>query len=161
MTRVLVTADTHAPRRRLPDWLVRLAARADLIVHAGDVCDAATLQTLGALAPLYAVRGNNDFDLPLPSRLLLTLEGVRLGIVHGDTGPGQTTAERAWRSFPERPEIVVFGHSHGRLWESHDGVTLLNPGSPTKPRGDAPSACWLTLSRGEHDIRFVGEESAQ
>lgn len=160
MIRALVLADTHAPRRRLPDWVVRLAARADIILHAGDVCDAATLQTLGALAPLYAVQGNNDFDVPLPQRLLLTLEGVRVGVVHGHEGPGETTPQRALRSFPEDPDVVVFGHSHERLLEDLQGRMLLNPGSPTKPRGGPVSAAWLTLSAGQAAVRFAEEGDA-
>ncbi len=160
MTRILVTADTHAPRRRLPDWLVGLAARADLILHAGDVCDRATLEILTGLAPVCAVRGNNDIDLVLPDRLLLTIEGVRLGLVHGDQGAGQTTPERALRSFPETPEIVVFGHSHERLEAARGDVTLLNPGSPTKPRGGPASAAWLLVSSDAWEIEFAfGEEA--
>ncbi len=159
MTRILVTADTHAPRRRLPDWVVRCAARADLILHAGDVCDAATLQTLAALAPVYAVRGNNDIDITLPERVLLTVEGVRIGVVHGDEGPGRSTPERALRAFPDPPEVVVFGHSHERLCEHAGGVLLLNPGSPTKPRGGGASAAWLHVRGGEADCEFLSEDS--
>lgn len=154
--RVLVTADTHAPNRKLPDWLVRLAGRADLVLHAGDFCDFSTYGTFAALAPLYAVRGNNDLDLHLPERLLLRLAGVSVGIVHGDLGPGRSTAERALFAFPERPQVVVFGHSHAQLLQRVEGVLLLNPGSPTKPREGSPSAAWLRLGDGAADVSFCG-----
>ncbi len=154
MTRVLVTADTHAPRRVLPDWLLDRAAQADLIVHAGDLCDGSALWALAALAPTYAVRGNNDV-VPLPERLTLDIDGVRIGIVHGDAGPGRTTPERARRAFDDPLDVVVFGHSHERLWEQVEGVWLLNPGSPTKPRGGPASAAWLTCVGGAVGIAFL------
>src|SRR6201989_2814535 len=59
---VVVLADTHAPRRWrvCPPRVVEHPRRADLILHAGDVCTAAVLTELAEYAPVTAVLGNND-----------------------------------------------------------------------------------------------------
>ena len=59
---LLIMSDTHLPRaKRLPDELWRAVDRADVVVHAGDWCDLATLEALEARsARLIGVWGNND-----------------------------------------------------------------------------------------------------
>jgi len=153
--RVLVTADTHGPHHPLPDFLLAAAGEADLILHAGDACDRPTLLRLGARAPLYAVRGNRDLDLELPERLLLTVGGVRIGLVHGSEGPGRHTPERAWRSFDPRPEIIVYGHDHTQRTELREGTWLVNPGSPVKPYDGRRSALWLEIQGGDVTWRSI------
>lgn len=60
--RVVVLADTHAPRRwrSCPPRVAEQLRGADLILHAGDVCTAAVLDELAEYAPVVAVAGNND-----------------------------------------------------------------------------------------------------
>jgi len=156
--RVLVTSDTHAPRRELPLWLVRLAGAADLIIHAGDLCDAEVYRVLSDLAPLYAVCGNNDFRLALPEQLTLRLGDVSIGVAHGHLGPGRTTEERALRTFAPAPDVVIYGHSHVPVLRHEAGMLVLNPGSPTLPRAGAASAALLELSAGRASARMVGPQ---
>lgn len=156
--RILVTADTHGPRHRLPAWLVAAARAADLVLHAGDVCDRETLQGLAKAAPTYAVRGNRDLRLALPERLLLGCEGISIGIVHGHMGPGGDTTERARRSFLPSPDVIVFGHSHRYLLEQRGQLWLANPGSPTRPRDGGPSAILLDVSSAAVAWRRIGPD---
>ena len=60
--RVIVLADTHAPRRwrACPPRVAEQLRGADVILHAGDVCTAAVLAELAQYAPVVAVLGNND-----------------------------------------------------------------------------------------------------
>ena len=57
MPRIGIISDTHGLLR--PEALAFLRG-SDYIVHAGDIGDAAVLGELSALAPVTAVRGNND-----------------------------------------------------------------------------------------------------
>ncbi len=154
--RILVTADTHGPRHRLPPWLLDAASAADLVLHAGDVCDLATLETLAVRAPVYAVRGNRDLDLPLAESIVLWVEGVSVGIVHGHLGPGADTPERAWRSFQPQPDVVAFGHSHRRLLERRGAGWLVNPGSATRPKDGMAAALVLTVHDGRIAWQPIG-----
>src|SRR5688572_7937141 len=97
-----VISDTHG----YVDPRVRAAfTGVEAIVHAGDVCSEVVLDALRELAPIYAVRGNNDDKLGglgLPSHFDVTLEGVALHIVHQlpDAKPQPDT------------RAVIYGHSH-------------------------------------------------
>ncbi len=110
-------------------------SRADVVLHAGDVTSRQALAELEALAPTYAVLGNNDRDLGevLPESRLLELGGVRIAMVH-DSGARAGRPRRLHRRFPDA-DLVVFGHSHVPVDEVGElGQLLFNPGSPTQRR---------------------------
>jgi hypothetical protein len=136
--RVVVLSDTHAPRRwkRCPPAVAEQLRRADLVLHAGDVCTASVLEELGAYAQIRAVLGNNDGpDVAAwgaPEALELDLDGLRVGMVH-DSGPASGRVARLRRRFPGC-DLVVFGHSHIPMDLAEDGFGILNPGSPTDRR---------------------------
>ena len=138
MTRLVVLADTHIRRgssRRLPPLVYEELARADLVLHAGDVVVAEVLDDLARFAPVHAVLGNNDPELAstLPETRLDVVDGVEVGMIH-DSGPRAGREARLRRRFPTA-DLVVFGHSH-IPWDAPglDGQHLLNPGSPTERR---------------------------
>lgn len=136
--RVLVVSDTHAPRfwKRCPPAVARYAGRADLILHAGDVCVPGVLDELSAFAPVRVVLGNNDGpDVAAwgaPESLELDLDGLRAAMVH-DAGPKDGRLARMRRRFPTA-DLVIFGHSHIPLDATDDRLRILNPGSPTDKR---------------------------
>jgi uncharacterized protein len=136
--RVVVLADTHAPRRwkGCPPAVAGHLRDADLILHAGDVCTAGVLDELAGYAPVRAVLGNNDGpDVAAwgaPERLELDLDGLRVAMVH-DSGQKQGRLARMRRWFPGA-DLVVFGHSHIPLDEGGDDLRIFNPGSPTDRR---------------------------
>jgi hypothetical protein len=138
MARVAVISDTHFPSRgtELPAACVAALTAADLIVHAGDICDLATLTMLRELGRVVAVRGNMD-DEQVSDQLgrvaTIDVEGVTLTVVH-DGGPEAGRLGRMRRRFPEA-DGVVFGHSHVPAHVvADDGIFILNPGSPTDRR---------------------------
>ena len=136
--RVLVLSDTHAPRfwKRCPPAVARYAERADLILHAGDVCTPEVLDELSAFAPVRVVLGNNDGPevaaWGAPETLELDLDGLRVAMIH-DAGPKDGRLARMHRRFPSA-QLVIFGHSHIPLDAADDRLRILNPGSPTDKR---------------------------
>ena len=136
--RVVVLADTHAPRRwkSCPPQVAEQLRRADLILHAGDVCTAGVLDELSAYAPVRAVLGNNDGpDVAAWGALEaqeLELAGLPAAMIH-DSGPTAGRATRMRRRFPGAA-LVVYGHSHIPMDLSEGGIQLFNPGSPTDRR---------------------------
>jgi uncharacterized protein len=152
--RLVVTADTHVPRRArdLPAALWQDIDQADVVIHAGDWVDESLLDAIDARARrLIAVWGNNDgppLRRRLPQVARAEMDGLRIAVVH-ETGARSGREARADRMFPDT-DVLVFGHSH-IPWDTTTpaGLRLLNPGSPTDRRRQ-PVATYLTaeLRRG-------------
>lgn len=135
--------DTHVAHDdwRVPDWITGAFRDVDLILHLGDVCHPSVLIALKALAPVRAVRGNNDppeLAERLPAQRWLQAGPVSIGVLHGHEPvlPQQRTArERALAAFTGVVHVGVYGHSHWPEVVQHPGgLLLVNPGSPTQPR---------------------------
>lgn len=157
-TRVLLMSDTHLPLRAedLPARLWEEVERADLVVHAGDWVDEATLDVLEARSTrLLACWGNNDgpgLRARLPEVARATVEGVRMAVVH-ETGSRDRREERMRAAYPDI-DLLAFGHSHIPWDTTHSGLRLLNPGSPTDRRRE-PNCTWMTCRLAEgavHDV---------
>jgi uncharacterized protein len=148
--RLLLTADTHVPKRarRLPAELLTAIDTADVVFHAGDWVDEATLDLLTSRARrLIAVHGNNDgpeLRARLPEVARTEVAGLRFAVVH-ETGPAQGREERCARRFTDT-DVLVFGHSH-IPWDTTttNGLRLLNPGSPTDRRRQ-PHCTYITAT---------------
>ena len=136
---IALVSDTH---NLLRPELLAFVEGADAIVHAGDICDQIVLDTLATIAPLTAVRGNNDrgaWAEALPVQTTVELGGVRLAVVHELPGlRGNPAAEGI--------ALVVSGHSHKPALETREGVLYVNPGSAGPRRFKLPiSAARLTI----------------
>src|SRR5688572_5814528 len=114
-TRIGVVSDTHGLLR--PEALDRLRG-VDRIVHAGDIGSPEVLSALAAVAPVTAVRGNNDRDAwarDFPETVILEVGQVRLYILHD-----VKTIAIDLRA--EAIAAVVAGHSHKPALASRDGI---------------------------------------
>ncbi|WP_314139248.1 metallophosphoesterase [uncultured Plantibacter sp.] len=161
-TSLLLLADTHLPKRAkvLPDAVWAAVDAADVVVHAGDWVDEATLDALETRAArLVGVFGNNDgpgLRARLPEVARFELDGLRFAVVH-ETGAATGRERRADEAFPDT-DVLVFGHSH-IPWDSVSptGLRLLNPGSPTDRRRQPE--CTMMTARVEdgalRDVRVV------
>ncbi|MCT4357866.1 metallophosphoesterase [Streptomyces sp. Je 1-79] len=148
--RLLLMSDTHLPARarRLPEALLAGVDEADVVVHAGDWTDEATVDLLESRARrLVGVYGNNDgpaLRQRLPEVARADLGGLRFGVVH-ETGAAAGREQRCARRLPDL-DVLVFGHSH-IPWDSTapGGLRLLNPGSPTDRRRQ-PFCTYMTVN---------------
>jgi len=131
MIRVGLISDTHGLLRPAAVDFLRGCQR---IVHAGDIGGMAILEALSAVAPVTAVRGNNDRDeaaADLPGTAMIELGGVRLYVLHD-------LKELAIDPRAEGVHVVVSGHSHRPLVEEREGVLYVNPGSAGRRRFKLP-----------------------
>ena len=136
-----LVSDTHLPRfgRQLPAELRRglVAARVGLVLHTGDFTAPEVTDLFEEIAPFDDVAGNNDgeeIQARYGRRKVLGVEGVALGMVHGDGARG-TTLQRALAAFEgENLDAVLFGHSHIPYCARHGRTWVVNPGSPTDKR---------------------------
>lgn len=152
--RVGLISDTHGLLR--PQALEYLRG-SDHILHAGDIVGAAILEQLAELAPLTAVRGNNDSGVwarALPETVTVTLGGVTIHILHD-------LKQLAIDPAAHGVGVVVAGHSHKPACEERGGVLYVNPGSAGRRRFTLPiSVGELLIERGQVDVRlFTLDES--
>ena len=156
---LLLLADTHLPKRArdLPPQVWSAVEAADVVVHAGDWVDEASLDALsGRARRLLAVYGNNDgpsLRARLPEIARADLGGLRIAVVH-ETGPAGGRERRCADRFPDT-DLLIFGHSH-IPWDSSagNGLRLLNPGSPTDRRRQ-PYASYLTADVTDGELTDV------
>ena len=126
-----VISDTHGLLR--PEAVAALRG-VDRIVHAGDIGSADVLDTLAAIAPVTAVRGNNDHGAwakRIPETAVVDLGAARLYMIHDvkelDVDPGVAGFA-----------AVISGHSHRPRQEERYGVLYFNPGSAGPRRFTLP-----------------------
>jgi hypothetical protein len=136
-----IVSDTHLPRfgRALPRALTAglRDERVDRILHCGDMTELLAVDLLAEIAPVEAVAGNNDGQEirdRFGRKKILTIDEVRIGLVHGDKG-AYAAPRNAFDAFAnEFVDVICFGHSHRPLCEQRGEVLMLNPGSPTDKR---------------------------
>jgi uncharacterized protein len=131
--RIGLISDTHGLLR--PEALDFLEG-SQYIVHAGDIGDPRILDALRALAPITAVRGNNDqgaWAEGLRGAESLQLGEVVLHVLHD-------LADLAIDPAAAGVQVVVSGHSHKPEVSRRDGVLYVNPGSAGPRRFRLPIA---------------------
>jgi putative phosphoesterase len=137
-----VISDTHGLLR--PEAVDALRG-VDRIIHAGDIGAPEVLSALAAVAPVTAVRGNND-RAPWASTVAHTqvvdADGVLIYVIHD---VAELDVDPAAGGFG----VVVAGHSHQPLNEQRGGVLWFNPGSAGPRRFKLPIALGrLTIEAG-------------
>jgi len=146
--RIGLISDTHGLLR--PAALNALRG-SDRIVHAGDIGDAAILDELARIAPVTAVRGNNDLGpefAHLPETALVEVGPLTLLAVH-DLGPRERPIAPAREILARRRvEIVVHGHSHRPGAAVLAGTLYVNPGSAGPRRFSLPRTAAVLWTRG-------------
>jgi uncharacterized protein len=147
--RVGVLSDTHG--------LLRAEARAflvgcDYIIHGGDIGSAEILQDLASLAPLIAVKGNNDkqpWAAHLPETDLVRIGGAFVYVIHD-------LAQLDIEPCAAGVQAVISGHSHQPKIVQRDGVCYVNPGSCGPRRFNLPiSIGEIRISGSTVDARTV------
>ena len=141
IVRIGLISDTHGLLR---EEAMQALRGCDRIVHAGDICDPKILEALSRIAPLTAVRGNNDrgpWAERLPLTDTLTIAGVRLLVIHD-------LATLAVDPRAHGMQVVVAGHSHRPRVETREGVLYVNPGSAGPRRFRLPISVGLLSIRG-------------
>jgi len=148
-----VISDTHGLVR--PEALAALAG-VERIVHAGDIGDQAVLDALARVAPVTAVRGNNDrgrWAAEIPETEVVEVGGVSLYLLHD---LHELDLEPRAAGFA----AVISGHSHQPRLEEKDGVLYLNPGSAGPRRFKLPiSLARLRIARGRVNAELVTLQS--
>ena len=137
-----ILSDTHGLLR--PE-AVKALRGVDHILHAGDVGDPSILDSLSAIAPVSAIRGNIDVHGPcshLPATEVIDLHGHTFYMLHDSQALDLDPVTAGFAA-------VVSGHSHRPLIEYRNGVLYLNPGSAGPRRFSLPVSLALLTIRAD------------
>lgn len=133
ITAIGVISDTHGLLR--PEALTALMG-VERIIHAGDIGSPSILERLQTIAPVIAVRGNNDkgaWAEAIPESLLIEVRGHSIHVLHDlaliDLSPAAAGIA-----------VVISGHSHKPQVTEREGVLFVNPGSAGPRRFRLPIA---------------------
>jgi putative phosphoesterase len=150
MQTIGVISDTHVPDKAPALNPRALAifreAQVSAILHAGDISTPGVLAILGEISPVHPVKGNRDWAYlsHLPRERVLTFDGVTIGLAHGHGGLWKYLAGKVryirygyrlddflhpFIHHFEQVNVIVFGHSHRPVNETHRGKLLFNPGA--------------------------------
>jgi putative phosphoesterase len=147
--RIGLISDTHG--------LVREEAAAALkgcshILHAGDIDGPDVLDELRRLAPVTAVRGNNDrgeWARAIPEYEVVEFGAVSVYLRHDEAELDVDPKAAGFR-------VMMFGHSHRPKVETRDGILFVNPGSAGPRRFKLPVAVGELLITGDRvDARII------
>jgi uncharacterized protein len=140
--RIGIISDTHGLIR--PE-AVKALAGVDMIVHAGDIGKPEILEDLRLIAPVVAVRGNNDTDdwaHALPETEVVEVGRIVLYVLHDIHALDLDPVAAGF-------DAVISGHSHQPAMARRGGVLFLNPGSAGPRRFKLPVSLAHLSIRGD------------
>jgi uncharacterized protein len=144
-----VISDTHG---RLDEQVFDLFAGVSHIIHAGDIGDEELIWRLEKVAPVIAVRGNNDSaTMCFPNERRAVIQGRTFYVRHQFATAEKLSAAQQRLIEQRMPDVVIFGHSHQAYSGQWRGTLLFNPGSAGPKRFTLPRSVGL-LELTEEDV---------
>ncbi|MBM6986131.1 MAG: metallophosphoesterase [Acidaminococcaceae bacterium] len=148
-----IISDTHGDAASIRKVLA-VTPPVERWIHCGDFADDANLLEQATGLPVCRVCGNCDaLHGPVTAKpdAFLEWEGCKVWVTHGNlyVGDARDINQLFWWARKLEQDIVIFGHIHRPVFEEQDGVWIVNPGSPSRPRdGSRAGFAVLTLSKG-------------
>ena len=138
MLRILVMSDSHGRNENVELAIAQVREEIgefQMLIHLGDVGDAREIESLAGV-PCYIVRGNTDYDAKLLNANVIEAGGHRIFATHGHLYQVDMRLDLLrFAALENDCDIAMYGHTHvPYLEEDSDDVTILNPGSISKPR---------------------------
>lgn len=137
MLRILIMSDSHGRNENVELAIAQVREEIgefQMLIHLGDVGDARELESLAGV-PCYIVRGNTDYDAKLLNANVIEAGGHRIFATHGHLYQVDMRLDLLrFAALENNCDIAMYGHTHvPYLEEDPDDVTILNPGSISKP----------------------------
>lgn len=155
MKQALVFSDSHGRIERVLE-IIKKYPRAEAVFHCGDIEGDADRLRFATPHPVSIVRGNCDYTRDLPQEIVTVFGGKKIALCHGHRHSVYRGSDilRYW-GMEKEADIVLFGHTHVPYLEQGNAMTILNPGSISRPRqeGFLPSYAVLEIENGVVNVR--------
>ncbi|MEC7264155.1 MAG: metallophosphoesterase family protein [Bacteroidota bacterium] len=131
MTKILLLSDTHG---HMDDTILKYAAQADEVWHAGDIGSLSVTDQLKALKPVRGVHGNIDdhvIQMEYPENNRFMCEDVDVWITHIGGYPNRYNVRIREEIKRNPPKLFICGHSHilKVMYDKKLGLLHMNPGA--------------------------------
>lgn len=164
MLRILIMSDSHGRNENVELAIAQVREEIgefQMLIHLGDVGDARELESLAGV-PCYIVRGNTDYDAKLLNANVIEAGGHRIFATHGHLYQVDMWLDLLrFAALENDCDIAMYGHTHvPYLEEDPDDVTILNPGSISKPRQADHRYTYMVMEIDDEDevtyeLRYV------
>lgn len=164
MLRILIMSDSHGRNENVELAIAQVREEIgefQMLIHLGDVGDARELESLAGV-PCYIVRGNTDYDAKLLNANVIEAGGHRIFATHGHLYQVDMRLDLLrFAALENDCDIAMYGHTHVPYLEvDPDDVTILNPGSISKPRQADHRYTYMVMEIDDEDevtyeLRYV------
>ena len=164
MLRIFIMSDSHGRNENVELAIAQVREEIgefQMLIHLGDVGDAREIESLAGV-PCYIVRGNTDYDAKLLNANVIEAGGHRIFATHGHLYQVDTRLDLLrFAALENDCDIAMYGHTHvPYLEEAPDDVTILNPGSISKPRQADHRYTYMVMEIDDEDevtyeLRYV------
>ena len=164
MLRILIMSDSHGRNENVELAIAQVREEIgefQMVIHLGDVGDARELESLAGV-PCYIVRGNTDYDAKLLNANVIEAGGHRIFATHGHLYQVDMRLDLLrFAALENDCDIAMYGHTHvPYLEEDPDDITILNPGSISKPRQADHRYTYMVMEIDDEDevtyeLRYV------
>ncbi len=164
MLRILIMSDSHGRNENVELAIAQVLEEIgefQMLIHLGDVGDAREIESLAGV-PCYIVRGNTDYDAKLLNANVIEAGGHRIFATHGHLYQVDMRLDLLrFAALENDCDIAMYGHTHvPYLEEDPDDVTILNPGSISKPRQADHRYTYMVMEIDDEDdvtyeLRYV------
>ena len=164
MLRILIMSDSHGRNENVELAIAQVREEIgefQMLIHLGDVGDAREIESLAGV-PCYIVRGNTDYDAKLLNANVIEAGGHRIFATHGHLYQVDMRLDLLrFAALENDCDIAMYGHTHvPNLEEDPDDVTILNPGSISKPRQADHRYTYMVMEIDDEDevtyeLRYV------
>lgn len=164
MLRILIMSDSHGRNENVELAIAQVREEIgefQMLIHLGDVGDARELESLAGV-PCYIVRGNTDYDAKLLNANVIEAGGHRIFATHGHLYQVDMRLDLLrFAALENDCDIAMYGHTHvPYLEEDPDDITILNPGSISKPRQADHRYTYMVMEIDDEDevtykLRYV------
>lgn len=160
MKQALIFSDSHGRVDKAID-IIHQYPKAEAVFHCGDIAEEDEILRRATPHTVAIVRGNCDYYSKLPHEIVTTFAGKKIAMCHGHQHLmfGGIDQLKYW-AMEREADIVLFGHTHVPFVEQSSTLTVINPGSISKPRQEGYKKSYAVLEiddKGEItvDIRYA------
>ncbi len=145
-----IISDTHGV---IHEKALKVLEESDIIIHAGDIGKIDVINSLEAIAPVYAIKGNNDkgqWTNKFPETKVVKIYGVYIYVIHDINKLNLDPKNEGFN-------IVIYGHSHRYSKSFKNDILYVNPGGAGRKRFNLPLTVALLRLHdgGQKDVEFI------